>query len=68
MLVTIPGSDKENNGQKHEDDENITIDELYLEIGEFGLWQWMGIAFLWLPSLASGMIVLTFSYAGKICR
>ena len=46
--------------------DNISIDELYCEIGEFGLWQWAGIALLWLPSLASGMMVLTFSYSGKI--
>ena len=54
-------TDGDENGHR-----DITIDELYCEIGEFGLWQWVGIALLWLPSLASGMMVLTFSYSGEL--
>ena len=50
----------------HENDNSeISIDELYADLGEIGLWQWMGMTLLWLPSLAAGMIVLTFSFAGK---
>ena len=57
---------RESEESNHENDNSeISIDELYADLGEIGLWQWMGITLLWLPSLAAGMIVLTFSFAGK---
>ena len=45
---------------------HITMDEIYYEVGELGLWQWMGMALLWLPSAAAGLMLLTFSFVGKI--
>lgn len=60
--------------EDHDDDsknesrrsDHITMDEIYQEIGEFGPWQWINLGLLWLPSLASGIIVITFSFTGLI--
>lgn len=53
--------EKEKSCEKSSD---ISVDEIYSDLGEFGLWQWLGLALLWLPSMAAGLIVLTFSFAG----
>ena len=57
-------TDELNYGNGYSD---ISIDELYTDLGEIGLWQWMGLALFWLPSLGEGMVVLTFSFAGNHC-
>ena len=43
----------------------ITIDELYSELGEFGRWQWLRIGLLCLPAVIFGFSVLSFSFTGK---
>ena len=61
----MTSTEKEKSGENEGKSSDISVDELYGDLGEFGLWQWLGLALLWLPSLASGLIVLTFSFAGK---
>ena len=60
-----PQQDKGLNGKTNlMPDDHITMDEIFHEIGEFDHWQWMNIALMWLPSAASGLMLIGFSFAG----
>ena len=61
-MDNMSGTMEEKKDDKKQSD--ISIDELLQDLGEFGLWQWIGIVILWLPSMAGGIIVLTYSFAG----
>ena len=43
----------------------MNYDQILEEIGEFGPWQILPVILLWLPSIAAGVFVLTFSFTGK---
>ena len=62
-MDNMSGTMEEKKDEKKQSD--ISIDELLQDLGEFGLWQWIGIVILWLPSMAGGIIVLTYSFAGN---
>ena len=42
----------------------MNYDDILLELGELGPWQIGHLLALWLPSIASGMFVLTYSFSG----
>ena len=42
----------------------MNYDEILLELGELGPWQIGHLLALWLPAIASGMFVLTYSFSG----
>ena len=44
----------------------MNYDDVLEELGEMGPWQILNLFLLWLPSVAGGMWVLTYSFAGKI--
>lgn len=44
---------------------NMNYDDILEELGELGPWQILNLALLWLPAMASGMFVLTYSFTGK---
>ena len=43
----------------------MNYDEILLELGELGPWQIFHLTLLWLPVIASGIYVLTYSFSGK---
>jgi hypothetical protein len=43
----------------------MQYDLILEELGEFGPWQLIPVILLWLPSIASGIFVLTYSFTGK---
>ena len=45
---------------------NLECDEILQRLGGFGCWQWLNFAVLCLPSIASGLILLTYSFTGKM--
>ena len=44
----------------------MNYDDILLEIGELGPWQIGHLLALWLPAIASGIFVLTYSFSGKV--
>ena len=44
----------------------MNYDDILLEIGELGPWQIGHLLALWLPAIASGIFVLTYSFSGNI--
>ncbi len=53
----------------HREDNNprdiMNYDDILEELGESGPWHIINLLLLWLPSLASGIFVLTYSFSGK---
>ena len=43
----------------------MNYDDILEELGELGPWQILNLLLLWLPSVAGGMWVLTYSFAGN---
>jgi hypothetical protein len=43
----------------------MQYDLILEEIGELGPWQLVPVVLLWLPAMASGIFVLTYSFTGK---
>jgi len=43
---------------------NLSADEIYSELGELGLWQWIGMVALWSGTFSPGLIILSSSYVG----
>ena len=43
----------------------MNYDDILEELGESGPWHIINLLLLWLPSLASGIFVLTYSFSGK---
>merc|ERR1711862_722270 len=53
------------NGKGKEISQNeISVDEIYGDLGELGLWQWGCLMGLWPPSLTAGFVILSFSFVG----
>ena len=50
---------------KKENSKDITVDEIYWDLGELGPWQWICLFTLWVPSVVGGFVILTFSFVGK---
>ena len=42
----------------------MNYDDILEELGELGTWQILNLLLLWLPSIASGIFVLTYSFTG----
>ena len=47
-----------------ENKKKMNYDEILEELGELGRWQILNLVLLWIPSIASGMWVLTYSFSG----
>ena len=47
-----------------ENKKKMNYDEILEELGELGPWQILNLVLLWIPSIASGMWVLTYSFSG----
>ncbi len=45
-------------------DLKMNYDDILEELGELGPWQIFHLSLLWLPAIASGMFVLTYSFTG----
>ena len=43
----------------------MNYDDILVELGELGPWQILHCILLWIPSITSGMLVLTYSFSGK---
>ena len=52
-------------GEENSSRQEISVDEIYGDLGELGLWQWGCLMGLWLPSAAAGFVILSFSFVGK---
>ena len=49
----------------HDEEELLTnFDQVLAVIGDYGLWQQLLVALLWLPSIGGGIIVLLWSFTG----
>ena len=47
----------------------MNYDDILEELGELGPWQFLHCSLLWLPSVASGICVLIYSFSGtKSCN
>ena len=42
----------------------LDYDDILEELGELGPWQILHVLLLWLPPMAGGIIVLTYSFTG----
>ena len=42
----------------------MNYDDILEELGELGPWQILHVLLLWLPPMAGGIIVLTYSFTG----
>ena len=51
--------------EKKSSKSNMNYDDILEELGESGRWQLLHLALLWLPSMAGGIFVLTYSFSGK---
>ena len=51
---------------KGKKDLKMNYDDILQELGELGLWQIIHLSLLWLPSAASGIFVLTYSFTGLV--
>ena len=43
----------------------MNYDDILEELGELGRWQLLHLSLLWLPAMAGGIFVLTWSFTGK---
>jgi hypothetical protein len=43
----------------------MNYDDILEELGELGPWHILHLALLWLPAMASGVFVLTYSFTGR---
>ena len=50
---------------KKENVKDITVDDIYWDLGELGPWQWICLLTLWVPSAVAGFVILTFSFVGR---
>ena len=44
----------------------MNYDDILVELGELGPWQILHCILLWIPSITSGMLVLTYSFSGNL--
>ena len=56
--------------EANQDDEKrkMNYDDILEELGELGSWQILNLLLLWIPSIASGMWVLTYSFSGTVLQ
>ena len=47
---------------------HLECDEILKKLGGFGRWQWLNFALLSLPVVVSGLVLLTYSFTGKMKR
>ena len=43
----------------------MNYDDILEELGEMGRWQLLHLSLLWLPAMAGGIFVLTYSFTGE---
>ena len=47
---------------------HLECDEILKQLGGFGNWQWLNFSLLCLPVIMSGLVLLTYSFTGKMRR
>ena len=45
---------------------HLECDEILKKLGGFGRWQWLNFSLLSLPVVMHGLVLLTYSFTGKI--
>ena len=45
---------------------HLECDEILKQLGGFGNWQWLNFSLLCLPVIMSGLVLLTYSFTGKM--
>ena len=45
---------------------HVEFDEILKKLGGFGRWQWFNFSLLSLPVFIAGLVLLTYSFTGKI--